>query len=355
MFLVRKLSRSKQDNFELTLIAPSTRGYNSGMFSGFLEGIYTESEISFELSLACLAYGVSFVPGSPHRIDLPNKRVFLKDGQMISFDILVLEPESRLTGEDFEGVKKYANLASPFESLKKIKQHFSVRNIGLHITIVGAGICGVELALALNSLLKNRGRKADFTIIDASHSVLRGSDPKTQKIAAAKLKEADMELLLGHKIHRVSEELLYFDDQTVLQYDYLIWATEPVGNPIFKDSGFTVDDKGFPLFNQFLQSVDAPNIFGTGTGVVFSKNNLPRTDIYAFKQVPCLLRNIKRIGAQAKLSNCLSLGHTPHLIALGESKGVWRWGNLVLEGKHGYRVKKRRDSKLIERLTKGLE
>ncbi|MGH4052569.1 MAG: FAD-dependent oxidoreductase [Clostridium sp.] len=55
-----------------------------------------------------------------------------------------------------------------------------------------------------------------------------------------------------------------------LNYDFLVWASGPAANPMYKDSGITVDNAGYMRVNSYLQSVDYPFIFGTGDCSSFS-------------------------------------------------------------------------------------
>lgn len=81
-----------------------------------------------------------------------------------------------------------------------------------------------------------------------------------------------------------------------MDFDFAIIATGATSFELFKNSGLSCDNQGFMKVNEYLQSVDFPNIFGGGDCICFEplrdKMFPPKAGVYAVREAPYLMHNL---------------------------------------------------------------
>ncbi len=75
--ILKNLIRNPIENFEIKLITDNEKQYYSGMLAAFMEGIYSEDEISFDLTI--FAIGLTKITFS----ESIGKLIFIRDPKFI--------------------------------------------------------------------------------------------------------------------------------------------------------------------------------------------------------------------------------------------------------------------------------
>jgi len=83
-------------------VSPSEWHHYSGMVPGFLQGVYTEPELTIDLASLAARAGVRFVEAQAEGIDVPGRTVDA-GGARLPFDILSLDVGARPAGLDVPG------------------------------------------------------------------------------------------------------------------------------------------------------------------------------------------------------------------------------------------------------------
>lgn len=148
------------------------------------EGFYEEKEISVTLDKEAL------------RIDPEKREVHFEDGDILSYDRLLLATGARprypdIEGMDKEGVLKFRGASDSDE----ISQHVEVCH---KVVVLGGGLLGIEAAHSLIKLGK------DVTVIESAERLLpRQLDAEGSRILQGILEEKGMKFILGKNISRV--------------------------------------------------------------------------------------------------------------------------------------------------------
>jgi NADH dehydrogenase FAD-containing subunit len=349
--LINKLSKWELERLKIILITPFPFYYYLEMAAGYLEGVFTEEKVAIDLAKVCQRKGVHFIAAQSIRIDAKGRAVTLDDGRRIEFDILSLNLEP--FGCYLEGLSQYGIPVRYNDNLPKIKHRFQERNMDSNITIVGAGKLGIEVALALRGLVSKNHRNMDITLIEGSQSLLPGYDITVKRMIQEKLKQQQIELLLGRSVIRVTGDLLVFNDNSVLEYGYLIWTVKPNRYPILEACGLVRDEQGRIIVNPDLKIQGYDMIFACGENVVIQDHDSFDSQLDPEKEADLLLKNIMNTVKAVPSLKITPSKITKRIIYLGHQRAITQKHESVSKGRMGWHIRKSHDQKLIKKLQNG--
>jgi NADH dehydrogenase FAD-containing subunit len=114
------------------------------------------------------------------------------------------------------------------------------------------------------------------------------------------------------------------------------------------DSGLPVGpDRGL-LVNRYLQSVAHPQIFGGGDCICFEPRPLARVGVYAVRQNPVLLENLRRALADEALLPFVPQKNYLLAFNMGDGTAIVRWKFIVFNGRPGFALKDYLDRRFMK-------
>ena len=303
----------------ITLVSPRERQIYSSMLPGVIAGHYRRQEAEVDVAgLSEMAYA-EFVKGSIARIDTERRRALLTDGREIEYDWLSLNVGSRMD-RSLAGAE-HAVAAKPFEdfvdSLDRERR----------IAIVGAGVAGIELAMAL------RWRGAAVTLYSGSSAL----PARLARRAARAMRRGGVDFRPGMAVDAIAPGPVIHAGTSRQEFDRVILTTGATALPWLRESGLQCDKRGFVVVRETLQSASHPEIFVAGDCA--SLEGVPKSGVYAVKQGEVLARSFA----------CLVRGEPPVvyrpqrrallLATCGAKRAIAHWGNWSAEGWWAWRWK----------------
>jgi NADH dehydrogenase FAD-containing subunit len=351
LHLLERFHKIKLEGIEPILVSEHDIHYYSGMASGYVENIYTKEQASFDLAGMCERYGIEFIKETVTAIDPVNRKVRLRSGNEISFDILSLDTGSGLVGENIPCVKENAVFVKPLNNLRIIKERVEkIYSSSFRIVVVGAGAAGIEISLALRAGMKREGKFAKIVIVERKNEILQGYDKKIVKAIWKKLAVNDIGMIVGEKIEAADKGRIFLTLGKEQAYDILVWATGPSANPMYKEAGLKTDKSGFVLVNKYLQALDYPYIFGAGDCVsFFDYDYVKKAGVYAVREAPYLYNNIVCFVENKQLIPYVPQKDYLSIISTGNRTGVMSLSGLVLSGRVPWMLKDKIDKRFVKK------
>src|SRR5262249_46376218 len=122
--------------------------------------------------------------------------------------------------------------------------------------------------------------------------------------------------------------------------DAVLWATDAAPLPLLRDSGLAVDERGFLLVRDTLQSEAEPAVFGTGDCVSFSAYpGLPRNGVHAVREGRVLFDNVLRFLRDEPTRPFRPQRFCLCLLNTADGRAVFRYGPLTGSGRWARRLK----------------
>jgi NADH dehydrogenase len=289
-------------------------------------------------------------------VDAPGKRVLLKDGEGIAYDLLVLATGAQhsyfghdewapyapglKTLEDATAIR--GRILSAFEKAEREDDEAKRRAL-LTFVVVGAGPTGVEMAGTITEIaretLRTDFRRIDtkdarIVLIEAGPRILPSFDADLAAYAHRALESLGVQIELGRPVRDCNGDGVVFDT-TLLPAKTIIWAAGVAASPAAAWLGAPADRAGRVKVLPDLTVPDNPDIFVIGdTATIEGEDGKPVPGIApAAKQEGRYVANTIR----ARLAGEPSLGPFRYhdagsLATIGKSAAIIDFGWIKFRG-----------------------
>ena len=323
----------------LTLINPGPTAPYSGMLPGFVAGHYGRSDLDIDLVRLARHAGARLILGSAHRLDPDARTVSVAGRPDIAFDVASVDVG--ITSE-MPGLPGFAEHGIPAKPLGTFAEKWAAFRDGeglSNISVIGGGVAGAELVLAMAHALRSRGRLQQATLID-SGPVLGAASAGVRDHMRRAFAEHGVTLIENAPVAGIHEDHVKLEGGREVLSDFTTGAAGARPHDWLAASGLDLHE-GFLTVSETLQTSD-PAIFATGDCAHLGYAPRPKAGVYAVRQAPILLHNLRaaitgdpmrRYTPQKDYLKLISMGGKE---ALGERFGmlfagkmVWRWKDRI--------------------------
>lgn len=329
-----------------TLISRDWDTPYSGMLPGVVAGYYTRDQAHIDLVRLSRHCGVRFISAQVCGLDLLRREIRLEGRPPVSFDVLSLNIGSTPSHPQFTpATSAPAIFTKPIDRflqqwqalLDRLRADSRARK---RIVIVGGGVAGVELALAIrNRLARDSVTGVGIEIHTAGPDIVETHAPHVRRRLLRCLQHNDVDVRLNTRA------------TTSPDADAVIWATQAAPARWIADSGLAVDDKGFVLVNEFLQSTSHDNVFAAGDIAASQLHPRPKAGVFAVRQGKPLAANLRRRLLERKLKRFVPQHRFLSLIGTGNRRAIASRGMWSAEGRWVWRWKDWIDQRFMRRFS----
>ncbi|TNE86355.1 MAG: selenide, water dikinase SelD [Deltaproteobacteria bacterium] len=333
----------------LTLIVDDPVAVYSGMVPGVISGQYAQHEVEIDVRPLARKAGARLIIGRAIRVE--QGRVHVEGRPPVPYDLCSVNVGSTVAGLDTPGVRAHAVATRPIARLvsRWREEVARLRDLGkARIVVVGGGAGGVELAFCARERLLAEGVEVETTLIHGSSDLLPGRSrgPRQRVIDAMDARG------IAHRQGRVTA--VHADHVEVdgedLPADVVFWATGAAPHGLMRDSGYQTDARGFVLVDDDLRV--APGLFAVGDcAVLRSWREIPKAGVYAVREGPVLVDNLRRSLAGRELAAYKPQSDFLALLNLGDDTAIGtKWGR-AFEGHLAWRWKDHIDRAFMDKFT----
>ena len=319
----------------VTVINPHPTAPYSGMLPGHVAGHYDKDILDIDLVRLTHFAQARLVIGKAQAVDLASRQIHIPDHPPIGFDVASIDIGITTALPDMPGFDQYAIPAKPLDRFAEAWQTYLSKEGPADVAIIGGGVAGVELALAMSHALTQKGRDYRVHVIERDRA-LTALKPRAAEHLRGVLKAFGVHVHEATDVRAVTAEGVTLSDG-VIPADFVCGAAGAMPHAWLSHTGL-VHDRGFLTVDDRLRTSD-PMIFAVGDCADMAFAPRPKAGVYAVRQAPVLLHNLrtalrgtgstKPYHPQRDYLKLISLGGKS---ALGERFGmtfsgpwVWRW------------------------------
>ena len=356
--VLKSFGLTPMQDVRLTLISRDRHTPYSGMLPGYIEGRYGEYESSIDLVRLAEFAGARFIHDAVERLDADCQMLKLAHHPPLNFDILSVNTGATPIMDMVVGAEDCAIPIKPVPA-------FMARLDGVmrgdapcqQIGIIGGGIAGVEVALALDYRLNHiGGRGVKIHLVDAGVRVAPALAAMASRWLMSEMLRRDIAVHLERRAVAVAPKRIALDNGMEISADLILMTTGAAPPLWLKESGLALDARRFMAVDAHLQSLSHPSIFGAGDVATLIACARPKSGVYAVRAGSVLSDNLRRALLKKPLRKWTPQRRHLVLIGLGGGRAIGAWsgsgGNIALPpAGYLWRIKEWIDRRFIRRYS----
>ncbi|MCC5972478.1 MAG: selenide, water dikinase SelD [Rubellimicrobium sp.] len=329
----------------LTVIDPSPTAAYSGMLPGFVAGHYGRDDLDIDLVRLARFAGARLIVEPATGIDLAARRVTVPGRPPVVFDVASLDIGVTSDLPDLPGFADHGVAAKPLGRFADRWSAFRDGDAPPLAVVIGGGVAGAELAMAMAHALKPRG--GQVTIVERDRA-LTGLGDGARALLLREMAALGITLVEGVTVTQLLADRVMLSDGSELPSRLTVGAAGARPQDWLARTGLGLSD-GFVTVNAFLQSTDE-GVFAAGDCAHMAASPRPKAGVFAVRQAPVLYDNLV-----ARLSGGQLRPYRPQrdylkLVSLGGRRAMAvKWGR-VQGGAAFWRVKDRIDRVFVDKL-----
>lgn len=347
--LLHHLDEFTASGHQVTVISPDPYHYYSGMGPGVISGMYQPEDIRFPVQEIAESHGAKFIVSRVTGIYPEKKTLETESGETLEYDLVSFNLGSLVPLSPDVYEPDIVIPVKPIQNLIRIREMIleGIRKKPMTIVVTGGGAAGTEISANIMRLVQTENAIAKIYLVCGS-GLLSRFHPKLRKTARNHLISLGVEVIESCRVIQVKNRELLLENGQVLRCDLCVAAIGTAPPDIFQKASLPTGRDGGLLVNQYLQSLSDKSIFGGGDCVTYTFRTLPRIGVYAVRQNPILLHNIRAAMEGGEYREFDPQEKYMLILNMGDGKGILFRDHWVFSGKIPMWIKNRIDEKFMQ-------
>lgn len=339
--LLLKWAMNPLPGVQVTLVNPQVKAPYTGMLPGHIAGHYERSELDIDLVRLARRANARLVLDYAVGVNTNNKRVQLSSRPDVAYDTLSIDIGITTDLKQVPGSDLYAYPAKPLgpfaDAWGEFLQYVKDDKVRPNIAIIGAGVAGVEISLAMAHRLRSFNcNDYSISIVESGDGPLREIGKFARRNLLRELHHYDVEVIAGAKIDAITKsEVSFTSGIPSIPADFVVTAAGAQPHSWLSDTGIVLE-KGYIAVDDKLRSVSTPNIFAVGDCAHLAFAPRPKAGVFAVREAPVLFENLRadlsgqkmtRFHPQKSYLKLISKGRKSAVVDKwrGRLHGPWVW------------------------------
>lgn len=326
----------------------------SGMLPGVLAENYSVERMEIDLVRFCAAVNARLILDPLAGVDLEQRQLHFDGRPPLRFDALSVGVGSAPDMSPLEDETNVVPIKPMQTFLPRLRAAVDQATPGdrpLSVAVVGGGLGGVEISLCLNLRLQDWLGDHPFRIsLVTSGDVGAGLGKAASNRLKKEMDRKGVETRTGERVVRVENGQLVFESGQRGAFDVILWATSAVAPPVLQRFELPKDERGFLLVDDTLRvQHDSAPIFAVGDSGTMASNPTPKAGVYAVRQGPVLMDNLRRIVTGRALRRYRPQGRFLKLVNLGDGRAIGEYGPVALCNQLMWKLKDFIDGRFMDK------
>jgi selenide,water dikinase len=333
----------------VTVINPGPTAPYSGMLPGHIAGHYTRDELEIDLVRLARFANARVILGRAVGLDTQAKTITLHDGRKIGYDVASIDVGITSELPQLPGFSKHALGAKPLDVYAETWDRFidSAKRNGTAepVAVIGGGVAGVELAMAMAHALQQATGQSDVTLLEAGSSIL-GADPTPRAKLRKALEKTGVTIRTNADISEITAQGPRLSTGDLIPAGLTLGVAGALPQPWLQDTELPLH-QGFVIVQPTLQIEGQDDLFAVGDCAHLAHAPRPKAGVYAVRAAPVLFDNLRARLTGHALRPFKPQADYLKLISLGRKSALAeKWGR-VWQGPLLWRIKNRIDQKFM--------
>ncbi|MFD2738253.1 selenide, water dikinase SelD [Sulfitobacter aestuarii] len=350
--VLRRWGMNPLPGARLTLINPGATAPYTGMLPGHVAGHYGRDELEIDLVRLCRFAGARLVLDRATGIDRIRREIRLAGREPLAYDVASID--IGITARmDLPGFAEHAVAAKPLDVFAARWREFLAAvadgTTAPQVAVIGGGVAGCELALAMAHALQQTGAQPQVSVIEAG-SQLSGFSPRGRARIMHALARQNIDLCLEAQVIRIEAGRVILRNRAPVRAALSVGAAGAFAHPWIAQSDLPQED-GFITIDRDLGVVGDKALFAVGDCARMPFAPRPKAGVFAVRAAPVLHDNLRVALRGGGRRAFRPQKHYLKLISLGNKSAVAEKYGLAVSGPLLWRWKDRIDRKFMEKFA----
>ena len=350
---LRKWGMAPLHGVRLTLIDPEPSAPYTGMLPGHIAGHYPREALEIDLVRLARFAGARLILGRAEGLD-PEAGVVRVPGRPdVAYDLLSLDIGITSDMSEIPGFAEFGTPAKPLGRLAARWRGFldaaGPESDGpSRVAVIGGGIAGVELALAMMHALRGReARQPQVTIVEAA-TLLSQVDRRSAALLRGELSAAGIGWRENAVPAAITANGVELADGGRVEAGLVVGAAGARPYGWLRRSGLDLHD-GYISVDATLRSLSDKRVFATGDCAYLSHAPRPKAGVFAVREAPVLYDNVVAALRGGSLRRFSPQRDYLKLVSLGDKRALADKSGLRLKGASLWWLKDRIDRAFMDK------
>ncbi|SEO17304.1 selenophosphate synthase [Salinihabitans flavidus] len=351
--VLRKWGMSPLPGTRLTVINPGPAAPYSGMLPGHIAGHYTREELDIDLVRLARFAGARVIMGHATGIDAGQKTITVEGHGEIGYDVASIDIGITAEMPELPGFADHATGAKPLDTYASRWADFldsvPAEEAAPSVAVIGAGIAGVELSMAMAHRLRGMGQTPVITLLEAGDGI-SGTSPATSRRLMRALAENNVTFRTGARITHLEAGRVHLEGGEAVEAGFIVGSAGAFPHGWLAGTGLPLHG-GFIEVDPTLQVRGHDDLFAVGDCAHMGHAPRPKAGVFAVRAAPVLHDNLRAALSGGSLRRFTPQGDYLKLISLGKKSAMGeKWGR-VLSGAFMWWLKDRIDRKFMDQFA----
>jgi len=333
----------------LTLINPHASAPYTGMLPGHIAGHYDRAALEMDLVQLARHAGARLVLGRAEGLDPQAGKIHVAGRPPVGFDVASFDIGITSDLPALPGFAAHAIAAKPLGGYAERWEGFvAAVEAGQEkpeIVVLGAGVGGIELALAMDHRLRHQPQRR-ITVIERGPVALPHLGNAARRRLLALLAKRAIILRTDAQAEAITPDAVRLAGGEALPAALILGAAGSRPQDWLQTTGLHLSE-GFITVDPWLRARDHPTIFAVGDCAHMAHAPRPKAGVFAVRQAPVLAHNLRAALSGGALRRYDPQRDYLKLISLGGRVALAdKWG-LPLAGRWLWRLKDRIDRRFM--------
>ncbi|MEL7213533.1 MAG: selenide, water dikinase SelD [Pseudomonadota bacterium] len=349
--VLRKWGMNPMPGVRVTVINPGPTAPYTGMLPGHVAGHYGRDDLEIDLVKLGRHAGARLVLGKACGLDKDAKLILMEDHDPIPYDVASFDIGITAQMPAIEGFSEHAVGAKPLDIFAaRWRDYLGDLSGGTaQIAVIGGGVAGVELALAMDHAVRQTGARSEVSIIEAGAQI-SGVNDRTRTRLNAALKQAGIRLHLNTKANRITADHVVLENGETVPASLTVGAAGAFPHAFVQTLDLPQTD-GFLDVGADLRVVGHDDLFAVGDCAHMTATSRPKAGVFAVRSAPVLHDNLRAVLAGKRTRAFKPQSRYLKLISLGRKAAIAERGTLSLAAPLLWQWKDRIDRAFMEKFT----
>ncbi|WP_412554641.1 selenide, water dikinase SelD [Shimia sp. MIT1388] len=341
--MLRMWGMTPVQGVQVTLINPGPTAPYSGMLPGHIAGHYARDDLEIDLVKLARFAGARVIFGAADGIDAARKVIHVPGRGEIAYDVASLDVGLHARATHIPGFSEYGIGAKPLDVYADRWDAFLSEVRAGHksgtVAVIGGGVAGCELALAMAHRLRGLGKTNCVTLIEANTKLANGT-PGADRILRDEMLRLGVTVVSAVEVDAVTAEAVKLCGFSDVASEFTVGTAGGFAHDWLVTSDLPKDAAGFVHVDERLLVSGYEDLFAVGDCAALMTSPRPKAGVFAVRAAPVLFHNfsaaltgseMKPFRPQADYLKLMSLGSQDAMAAkwgrclVTPKAQLWRW------------------------------